>query len=139
MLQGLQLSAFPSSSPQAELHYYRTYCGDTCVLQREMKVKITTYSEDVNQTPFFFFLLLASQSWATTEEGEREEQDGRSALADFKPSQPPPALQMQDLKHLPDGCWLLIRTVSSQRPAGKPAGSLELASKSLPSFLERVT
>lgn len=84
-------------------------------------------------------LLPGAGSWATTEEGEREEQDGRSALADSKPSQPPPALHMQDLKHLPDGCWLLIRTVSSQRPAGKPAGSLELASRSLPSFLERVT
>lgn len=95
MLQGLQLSAFPSSSPQAELHYYRTvaaqaaYCGDACVFQREMKVKITTYSGDVHppsSPPPPPRLLPGAGSWATTEEGEREEQDGRSALADSKPS-----------------------------------------------------
>lgn len=109
---------------------------------QEAKPRSQHNSVDVHPPPFFFFSVLASQSWETTEEGR--EKDNKMAaepacLADSNPSQPPPALHMQDLKHLPDGCWLLIRTVSSQRPAGKQAGSLELASRSLPSFLERVT
>lgn len=145
MLQGLQLSAFPSSSPQAELHYYRTvaaqaaYCGDACVFQREMKVKITTYSGDVHPPssppppPACFPELGAGRP---LRRGRGKNKMAAQPLQIPNPAQPPPALHMQDLKHLPDGCWLLIRTVSSQRPAGKPAGSLELASRSLPSFLE---
>ena len=30
----------------------------------------------------------------------------------------PPASNTQDTQHLPDACWLLIRSVSSLRPAG---------------------
>lgn len=145
MLQGLQLSSFPSSSPQAEHHHYcivvhRQHTVETHAFFRE-KLKsrsqhtreMFTHHQSSPPPP-----LLASRTWATTEEGRGKNKMAAqpACLTDSKPSQPPPTLHMQDLKHLPDGCWLLIRTVSSQRPAGKPAGSLELASRSLPSFLE---
>ena len=36
----------------------------------------------------------------------------------------PPASDTQDMQRLPDDCWLLIRSMSSLRPAGKWPGSL---------------
>lgn len=141
MLQGLQLSSFPS--PQAEHHYYctvvhRQHTVETHAFFREKLKSRSQHTRAMSTHHHPPPPSLASRTWAATEEGKGKNKMAAqpACFTDSKPSQPPPALHMQDLKHLPDGCWLLIRTVSSQRPAGKPAGSLELASRSLPSFLE---
>lgn len=67
---------------------------------------------------------------------EHIQQDGRPACPPATSASLAPCTQ--GWEHLPGGCRLLISTMSSQRPAGKRQGSLQLASRNLSAALREV-